>query len=134
VFHRIGERNPNRTIPHLQELTRHLWQGERAEGFHICDGKIAIIATGLHRLRERGPAGPAFFRFGRSHMQPVREAIGTPRREVADARAREAAKAREEAYRAQVRRAAQEQAAKQAAEREARGCALLLVQQMRILA
>ncbi|MEU6950626.1 hypothetical protein ABZ957_36305 [Streptomyces sp. NPDC046316] len=27
VCNRIGERNPNRTIPRLQELTRHLWQG-----------------------------------------------------------------------------------------------------------
>ncbi|MEU4025903.1 hypothetical protein [Streptomyces anulatus] len=29
VFNHIGERNPNRTIPRLQELTRHLWQGDR---------------------------------------------------------------------------------------------------------
>ncbi|MFD4130547.1 replication-relaxation family protein [Streptomyces globisporus] len=27
VFNHIGERNPNRTIPRLQELTRHLWRG-----------------------------------------------------------------------------------------------------------
>ncbi|MFC9624882.1 hypothetical protein ACFTXM_34605 [Streptomyces sp. NPDC056930] len=69
---------------------------------------------------EHGPAGPVFLRFGRDHMQPLREAIGNPRREAADARAREEAKARREEYRAQVRRASQEQAAKKAAEREAR--------------
>ncbi|MFW3477108.1 hypothetical protein ACN24M_39210 [Streptomyces microflavus] len=27
VFNRIVERNPNRTIPRLMELTRHLWHG-----------------------------------------------------------------------------------------------------------
>ncbi|MDX2629781.1 replication-relaxation family protein [Streptomyces scabiei] len=120
VFNRIGERNPNRTIPRLQELTRHLWQGQRHTGFHAYDGRIPIIATGLKNLREHGPEGPVFLRFGRDHMQPLREAIGNPRREVADARAREAARIREEEFQAQARRAAQEQAAKQAAEREAR--------------
>jgi hypothetical protein len=120
VFNRIGERNPNRTKPRLQELTRHLWQGQRHTGFHAYDGRIPIIATGLKNLREHGPEGSVFLRFGRDHMQPLREAIGNPRREVADARAREAARVREEEFQAQARRAAQEQAAKQAAERKAR--------------
>ncbi|MGI5478693.1 hypothetical protein [Streptomyces lavendofoliae] len=31
VFNRLGERNPNRTVPRLQELT-HLWQGQRHIG------------------------------------------------------------------------------------------------------
>ncbi|WP_318199198.1 hypothetical protein [Streptomyces sp. SCL15-4] len=116
VFNPIGERNPARTIARLHELTRHLWQGERAEGFHDYDGKIPIIATSLKKLREHGPTGPAFLRLGRTHLQPLRDAIGNPRREAAQARAREAARARQEEYQAQVRRAAQEQAAKQAAE------------------
>ncbi len=63
---------------------------------------------------------PAFVRFGRDHMEPLREAIGNPRREMADARQAEEYRARQEEYKAQVRRAAQEQAAKKAAEREAR--------------
>lgn len=46
--------------------------------------------------------------------------IGNPRREAADARAREEAKAHWEEYQARLRRAAQEQAAKKAVEREAR--------------
>lgn len=29
VFNRIGERNPDRTVPQLMKLTRHLWQGQR---------------------------------------------------------------------------------------------------------
>ncbi|MFJ3786835.1 hypothetical protein [Streptomyces sp. NPDC090093] len=67
VFNRIGERNPNRTVPHLMELTRHLWQGERQRGgHHLYDRKIPIIAVGLNQLREHGPAGPVFARFGRS--------------------------------------------------------------------
>ncbi|MEV5142567.1 replication-relaxation family protein [Streptomyces syringium] len=114
VFNRIGERNPNRTVPRLQELTRHLWQGQRYEDHHIYDGKIPIIATGLNQLREHGPTGSVFFRFGRDHKEPLWQAIGNPRREAADARARE------ETARAQMQRAAQEQAAKQKAEREAR--------------
>lgn len=71
VFNHIGERNPNRTIPRLMELTRHLWQGERQKGgHHHDDGKIPIIATGLRNLRQHGPTGPVFLRFGRDHMQP----------------------------------------------------------------
>ncbi|WP_327372403.1 replication-relaxation family protein [Streptomyces sp. NBC_01216] len=121
VFNRIGERNPNRTVPRLQELTRHPWQGERQRGgHHLYDRKIPIIATGLNQLRQHGPAGPVFLRFGRDHMQPLLEAIGNPRFEAAEAREAEEAKARAAAYQADVRRAAQEQAAKQAAEREAR--------------
>ncbi|MDV9187626.1 replication-relaxation family protein [Streptomyces sp. SR27] len=121
VFNRIGERNPNRTVSRLQELTRHLWQGERERGgYHLYDRRIPIIATGLNQLRQHGPAGPVFVRFGRSGPQTLLEAIGNPRREAADAREQEEAKARAAAYQAEVRRAAQEQAAKQAAEREAR--------------
>ncbi|MFE3907273.1 hypothetical protein ACFXPY_45425 [Streptomyces sp. NPDC059153] len=121
VFNHIGERNPNRTVLRLSELTRHLWEGERQKGgYHQYDGRIPIIATGLQNLREHGPAGPVFLRFGRDRMQPLRDAIGNPRREAADARAREEAKVRQDEYRAQVRRAAREQAAKKEAEREAR--------------
>ncbi|WP_239569327.1 replication-relaxation family protein [Streptomyces sp. G44] len=121
VFNRIGERNPNRTVPLLMELTRHLWQGERQRsGRHLYKGKIPIIATGLKNLREHGPAGLVFLRFGRDHMEPLREAIGNPRREAADARARQEAARAQAEYKAKVQRAAQEQAAKQAAEREAR--------------
>ncbi|MGW3461539.1 hypothetical protein ACWDE9_18955 [Streptomyces olivaceoviridis] len=121
VFNRIGERNPDRTVPRLMELTRHLWQGDRQKGgHHHYDGRIPIIATGLNPLREHGPAGAVFLRFGRDHKQHLWEAIGNPRREAADARAREEARIRQEEYQAQVRRAAQEQAARKAAVREAR--------------
>ncbi|MGV9761677.1 hypothetical protein ACWDUC_38565 [Streptomyces tricolor] len=121
VFNRIGERNPNRTVPRLMELTRHLWQGERQRGgHHLYDRKIPIIAVGLNQLREHGPAGLVFARFGRSGPQTLLEAIGNPRREAADAREQEEAKARAAQYQAEVQRVAQEHDAKQAAEREAR--------------
>ncbi|MFG2220424.1 replication-relaxation family protein [Streptomyces sp. NPDC048685] len=121
VFNHIGERNPKRTIPRLQELTRHLWQGERQHGgHHLYDGKIPIVAVGLSNLRKHGPAGAVFARFGRDHPQPLLEAIGNPRREAADAREQDEARARQMEYKAQVQRAAQEQAAKKATEREAR--------------
>jgi hypothetical protein len=57
---------------------------------------VRIIATSLKNLREHGLEGLVFLRFGRDHMQHPREANGNPRREVADARAREAARVREE--------------------------------------
>ncbi|MFE7537248.1 hypothetical protein ACFU67_23605 [Streptomyces rhizosphaericola] len=61
-----------------------------------------------------------FARFGRTHPQPLLEAIGNPRFEAAQAREAEEAKTRAAAHQEQVRRAAQELAAKQAADREAR--------------
>ncbi|MFI8504499.1 replication-relaxation family protein [Streptomyces sp. NPDC085524] len=116
VFNRIGERNPDRTVPRLMELTRHLWQGERQRGgHHLYDRRIPIVAVGLKNLRAHGPAGPVFLRFGRTHPQPLLEAIGNPRRDAAEAREAEEAKVRAAEYQAQVRRAAQEHDAKKAA-------------------
>ncbi|MGA5473826.1 replication-relaxation family protein [Streptomyces arboris] len=117
VFNRIGERNPNRTIPRLQELTRHLWQGERMpEGYHSYDRRIPIVMVGLRPLREHGPHGPVFFRFGRDRPQPLLDAIGNPRRAAFLAREAEAARVRQEEYQAQLREIAREQAAKKAVE------------------
>ncbi|MEU2135228.1 replication-relaxation family protein [Streptomyces sp. NPDC018352] len=116
VFNRLGERNPNRTIPRLIELTRHLWAGERFEDHHLYDGKIPIIATGLRNLRKHGPDGEVFLRFGRDHMQCLRKAIGNPRRETADVRRRAEYEAHAREYKEQLRRAA----VQQKAEREAR--------------
>ncbi|MFB8016882.1 replication-relaxation family protein, partial [Streptomyces rochei] len=115
VFNHIGARNPNRTIPRLQELTRHLWQGDRQrEGHHLYDGKIPIVVVGLRNLRKHGPTGPVFLRFGRDHPRPLLEAIGNPRRDAADAREAEEWRVRQEEHQAQLRKAAQEQAAKKA--------------------
>ncbi|MFE2536688.1 hypothetical protein [Streptomyces sp. NPDC059371] len=41
------------------------------------------MATTLEVLREHGPAGPAFWRFGRKGRQPLLDAIGNPRRDAA---------------------------------------------------
>ncbi|WP_405434727.1 hypothetical protein [Streptomyces anulatus] len=67
-----------------------------------------------------------FFRFGRDRIQPLREAIGIPRREAADGREEEEWRVRQEEHWAQLRKAAQEQevkkaveAAREAAQREA---------------
>ncbi|MGW2560953.1 hypothetical protein ACWCXB_17250 [Streptomyces sp. NPDC001514] len=118
VFNHIGDRNPHRTVLRLIELTRHLWAGKRQRGgHHLYDGKIPIIATGLCNLRQHGPAGPVFLRFGRDHMQPLLEAIGNPRREAADAREREEATARQEECQAQVCCAAEQKAAEREASR-----------------
>ncbi|WP_406259455.1 replication-relaxation family protein [Actinacidiphila glaucinigra] len=121
VFHRIGDRNPDRTVPRLADLTRHLWQGmwHREGGFHSYDGKIPIIATGLNNLREHGPAGAVFWRFGRADMQILTDAIGNPRKDAADARARQAHKARQAAYEAEQQRKAERKAAEREAKRPA---------------
>ncbi|GHB32556.1 replication-relaxation family protein [Streptomyces chryseus] len=128
VFNHIGARDPNRTIPRLQELTRPLWAGQMTTGgYHSYDRKIPIVATGLRNLREHGPNGPVFLRFGRTQMQPLRDAIGNPRRDAAIAREREEMKVRQEEYQEQLRRATEQKRA----EREARrpvcaGCATKL--------
>lgn len=117
AFNHIGERNPNRTIPRLMELTLHLWKGQwQREGYHFYDGKIPIVAVGLKNLREHGPTGPVFFRLGRARPQPLLEVIGNPRLEAAHAREAAAARARQTEYQAQLRKAVQEQAAKKAVE------------------
>ncbi|MFF9011231.1 replication-relaxation family protein [Streptomyces goshikiensis] len=107
VFNRIGARNPNRTVPRLRELTRALWAGEPADGYSSYDRKIPIIATGLRNLRAHGPNGSVFLRFGRTHMQPLHDAIGNPRRDAALARRAERARAQQEEYQEQLRRAAE---------------------------
>ncbi|MEU9706183.1 hypothetical protein [Streptomyces sp. NPDC047981] len=68
------------------ELTRHLWEGQRQKGGnHHYDGRIPMTATRLNNPYRGGPNGPVFLRFGRDHMEPLREAICNPRREAADA-------------------------------------------------
>ncbi|MGW4221699.1 replication-relaxation family protein [Streptomyces bacillaris] len=117
VFNHIGERNPNRTIPRLEELTRHLWQGQwLPEGYHSYDRKIPIVVVGLRSLREHGPQGLVFFRFGRDRPQSLLDAIGNPRLAAVHAREREKARVRQAEYQAQLREIAREQAAKKAVE------------------
>ncbi|WP_225080784.1 replication-relaxation family protein [Streptomyces sp. CoT10] len=116
VFNRVGPRNPNTVIAQLAELTHRHWQGEAHDGFHMYDGKLPIVVTGMRLLKEHGPAGAVFRRFGRSQNQTLLEAIGNPRREAHDARQQAEYAARERAYREQLRRTAEQQKA----EREAR--------------
>ncbi|GGV08150.1 hypothetical protein GCM10010275_55440 [Streptomyces litmocidini] len=80
------------------------------------------LALGAPRRRSprAGTPAPLFLRFGRDPMEPLREAIGNPRREAADTQAREETARAQAEYPAKVQRAAQEQAAKQEAEHEAR--------------
>ncbi|MGW1160510.1 hypothetical protein ACWD48_20290 [Streptomyces sp. NPDC002519] len=68
------------------------------DGYHSYDSRIPIAATTLDLLREHGPAGPAFWRFGRDHRQPLRDAIGNPRRDAYLARRRQAGSAAGHAY------------------------------------
>ncbi|AYC44146.1 hypothetical protein [Streptomyces griseorubiginosus] len=96
-------------MKNVADLTREHWQGQRAEGgFHIYHQKMPIVATTLELLREHGPAGPAFWRFGREDRQNLWEAIGNPRRDAALARRAE-----------EGRRRLAQQAAERAAQRPA---------------
>ncbi|MFZ4191109.1 hypothetical protein [Streptomyces pseudogriseolus] len=52
------------------------------------------MATTLELVREHGPAGPAFLRFGREDRQNLWDAIGNPRRDAALARRAEEARRR----------------------------------------
>ncbi|MEV8062487.1 replication-relaxation family protein [Streptomyces antimycoticus] len=102
VFHQVGKRSAKTQMAKVAELTRYHWQGRwnEKEGYHSYEGRIPIVATTLELLREHGAAGPAFWRFGRDHRQPLLDAIGNPREDAAIARsraeAREAQRRREE--------------------------------------
>ncbi|MFF9810683.1 hypothetical protein ACF1G5_37275 [Streptomyces coeruleorubidus] len=74
------------------ELTGEHWQGQAADVFHLCKGKMPIVANTLELLREDGSAGPVFWCFGREGRQNFWDAIGNPRRDVALARRAEEAR------------------------------------------
>lgn len=109
VFNQIGPRTAKATIQQVAARTQQHWQGKRSRQYSTYDGCIPIVATTLELLREHGPAGPAFWRFGRPGLQPLDDAVGNPSREAADARAR-----------AQWQREKAAAEAREAAEREAR--------------
>jgi len=110
VLHQAGQRSAQSQTARVADLTRHHWQGRwhREGGYHSYDRCIPIVATTLELLREHGPAGPAFWRFGRDHRAPLLDAIGNPRRDAYLTR-------RQAARQDQRRRAERE-----AAQREAR--------------
>ncbi|MET9922036.1 hypothetical protein ABZZ04_33950 [Streptomyces sp. NPDC006435] len=61
--------------------------------YRSYDRRIPIVATTLDLLREHGPAGPAFWRFGRDRHQSLLDAVGNPRRDAHLARRRRTARA-----------------------------------------
>ncbi|MER6717156.1 hypothetical protein [Streptomyces sp. NPDC000877] len=116
VFNRVGPRNPNTVVAQLAELTQRHWRGTAYDGFHMYDGKLPIVVTGTKQLKEHGPAGAVFRRFGRPYNQTLLEAIGNPRREAHDARKQAEYAARQREHQEEMRRIA----AQHRAEREAR--------------
>ncbi|MFC8870195.1 hypothetical protein ACFUAC_21525 [Streptomyces sp. NPDC057148] len=110
VFHQAGQRSAKNQIARVADLTRHHWQGiwHREGGYHSYDRCIPIVATTLDQLRAHGPAGPAFWRFGRDHRQPLLDAIGNARMDAYLARRRQAA--RQGQRRREEREAAQREA------------------------
>ncbi|MFF9497914.1 replication-relaxation family protein [Streptomyces flaveolus] len=99
VFHQVGQRSAKSQMARAAGLTRHHWQGRwhPEGGYHSYDRCIPIVATTLEELREHGPAGPAFWRFGRDHREPLLDAIGNARRDAYLAHRRQAAREEETA-------------------------------------
>ncbi|QNT98240.1 hypothetical protein HEP81_08012 (plasmid) [Streptomyces griseofuscus] len=120
VFNRIGPRNPGTVIAQLAEPTERHWKGTAYYGgFHMHDGKLPIVVTGMKQLKGHGPAGVVFRRFGRPQNQTLLEAIGNPRREARDARQQAEYAARQREHQEELRRIA----VQHKAEREARSAA-----------
>ncbi|WP_274917605.1 hypothetical protein [Streptomyces sp. WZ-12] len=90
VFHQLGPRPALRQMDKVANLTDRHWRGEWNEygEFHDYGGCVPIVATTLEWPREYGPYGAAFWRFGREGRQPLRQAIGNPRRDANLARRR----------------------------------------------
>jgi hypothetical protein len=78
IFNRVGPLTPNTVIAQLAELTQRHWQGTAHDGFHLYDGKLPIVVTSMRLLKEHGPAGKTFRRFGHPHNQTLLAAIGNP--------------------------------------------------------
>ena len=96
------------------------WHGDR----HTYHDKIPIVATTLDRLREHGPTGTVFWRFGRPHWQSLTDAIGNPRRDAAQARQQAESDRRAAEYRAEQQRLAEEKEREREAKRPVcLGCA-----------
>ncbi|MFJ5851148.1 hypothetical protein [Streptomyces sp. NPDC092903] len=110
VFHQGGKRSAKNQMERVADLTRPHWQGRwyAERGYHSYDGCIPIVATTLERLREHGPAGPGFWRYGRDRLEPLQDAIGNRRRDTYLARRRQAA--REEERRREEERVAEREA------------------------
>ncbi|MFF4934902.1 hypothetical protein ACFY2H_39510 [Streptomyces griseofuscus] len=124
VFNRIGPRNAGTVIAQLAELTERHWKGTSYDGgFHMYDGTLPIVVTGMKQLKEHGPAGAVFRRFGRPHNQTLLEAIGNPRREAHDARRQTEYEARQREHQEELRRiAAQHRAEREASRPVCAGC------------
>ncbi|MGW2477892.1 hypothetical protein [Streptomyces sp. NPDC001665] len=118
VFNQLGVRNPERTTARLAALTRHLWAGDKdyEADFHHYDKKVPVITTTLAGLREHGPHGQVFRRFG---PQTLFDAIGNPRRRAALERHWAQQQAREREAQERERQEAEQRAAEREAQRPA---------------
>lgn len=106
VFNPVGPRNSDATTRQVAQRTVQHWAGVEREDHSTYDGCIPIVGTTLDLLREHGPAGPAFWRFGRAKgLQCLVDAIGNPRKDASEARARAESARRAAEYRAEQERA-----------------------------
>lgn len=80
VFNKVGARDPVSSMKATAQHCRRHWAGEWQGDHHTYDDKIPIVATTMDLLREHGPAGEAFWRFGRPDWQCLTDAIGNPAR------------------------------------------------------
>ncbi|MFD5482744.1 hypothetical protein [Streptomyces hawaiiensis] len=123
VCNRVGPCNTDIVIAQMAELTQRHWQGTACDGFHMYDGKLPIVVTGMNQLKEHGPAGTVLRCFGRPDNQTLLEAIGNARRVAHDARQQAEYAARERECKEQPRCVAEQQPAEREARRPAcAGC------------
>ncbi|MEU5637269.1 hypothetical protein ACH47C_38105 [Streptomyces rishiriensis] len=121
VFNRVGPRNPGTVSAQLADLTRRHWRGIAHDGFHMYDGKLPIVVTGMKQLQENGPAGVIFRRFGppRTTRRSWRRSATRAAKPTTPARQQVEYEAREREYKEQLRRAAEQQKAEREPRRPA---------------
>ena len=110
VFNRLGARNPDTVTAALEKLTWRHWAGHERHQHFSYDQKLPIVTVDFDQLREHGPHGAIFRRFGRTGHQTLHHAVGNPHRDAYLARRRKEEAARDAEQRAQQRRKAERDA------------------------
>ncbi|MEV0376037.1 replication-relaxation family protein, partial [Streptomyces sp. NPDC050636] len=85
----VGPTAMNNRIDRVMRLTEDHWAGEyqdrsisygadERDGYTVYADAVPILVTTLDRLREHGPLGPVWFRFGHPTWQTLPDALDNP--------------------------------------------------------
>ncbi|MEE6269177.1 replication-relaxation family protein [Streptomyces diastatochromogenes] len=132
----VGPTAMNNRIERVRRLTEVHWSGEykdadtglgERDGYTDYADAVPIVVTTLDRLREHGPLGPVWFRFGHSTWQTLFDALDNPdddraywireceRRQLREQQRKQEDEQRAREHREEMERWAAEEAAAQAA-------------------